>query len=173
MAELGLAPICTSVGAGTADLLPVWNARADELGTRARAAPLRPLLINTIVADSDDAAIAEAQVYMTRYMQAQIDHYGAHHVDIGAVKGYEAWAATFERWKVLTDPEAIVPWTAGQLIGSPDTVAGRLESLIDAGFDHFILHTVTPGTPRDVQLRWATRFAHDVAPRFDAAFATA
>jgi hypothetical protein len=32
---------------------------------------------------------------------------------------------------------------------------------------------VTPGTPRDVQLRWATRFAHDVAPRFDAAFATA
>ncbi|MDX6376298.1 MAG: hypothetical protein QOE98_601, partial [Gaiellaceae bacterium] len=112
-------------------------------------------------------------IYMTRYMQAQIDHYGAFHVDMSHVKGYEGWAATFERWKVLTDPEALVPWTEGQLIGSADTIAQRVQRFVDAGFNHIIPQTVTPGTPRDVQQRWAERFAHEVAPRFSSAFSTA
>ena len=46
--------------------------------------------MNTVVADTDEEAIAEAQIYMTRYMQAQIDHYGAFDVDMTGVKGYEA-----------------------------------------------------------------------------------
>jgi len=171
MADLGLAPMCTSFGALTPDLIPAWEARAIEVGTRDRVSPLRPLLVNTIVADTDADAVAEAQVYMTRYMQAQVDHYDAHNVDIAGVKGYEAWAATFERWKVLTRPEEIPAWTEGQLIGSPDTVARRVQSFVEAGFNHIILHTVAPGTPREAQHRWATRFAHEVAPRFNPAFA--
>lgn len=35
---------------------------------------------------------------MTRSIQARIDHYGPFHVDTSGVKGYEGWAATFERW---------------------------------------------------------------------------
>ncbi len=170
MADLGLAPICTSVGAGTAALLAGWDAHAEAAGTRERASTLRPLLINTIVADTDEAAIAEAQVHMTRYMQSQIDHYGADDVDIASIAGYEAWAPTFERWKVLTDPDAIVPWTEGQLIGSPETVTRRVAALADAGFDHLILHTALPGTPHADQHRWAGRFARDVAPSFNETF---
>ena len=46
-------------------------------------------------------------------------------------------------------------------------------SSVDAGFNHIIPQTVTPGTPRDVQQRWAERFAREVAPRFSSAFSTA
>ena len=60
-----------------------------------------------------------------------------------------------------------------QLIGSPDTVAERVQAFVDAGFDHIILHTVVPGTPRAVQWRWAERFATEVAPRFSQHFASA
>jgi alkanesulfonate monooxygenase SsuD/methylene tetrahydromethanopterin reductase-like flavin-dependent oxidoreductase (luciferase family) len=170
MAELGLAPMCTSFGVQTAELLPAWEQRAAEVGSLDAVATLRPLLVNTVVAETDDEAIAEAQVYMTRYMQAQIDHYDAFTVDMAGVKGYEAWAATFERWKVLTDPESIIPWTEGQLIGSPETVAERVQFFVDAGFNHLIPQTVVPGTPREVQRRWAERFAREVAPHFSSAF---
>ena len=74
---------------------------------------------------------------------------------------------------MLTDPEQIPPWTEAQLIGSPDTVAERVQAFVDAGFDHIILHTVVPGTPRAVQWRWAERFATEVAPRFSQRFAAA
>src|SRR3954453_20825553 len=72
MAELGLAPMCTSFGVQTVDLLPAWEERAAEAGTLDAVSSVRPLLVNTVVAETDEEAIAEAQVYMTRYMQAQI-----------------------------------------------------------------------------------------------------
>ena len=168
MADLGLAPMCTSFGALTPELLPAWERRAREAGTFDRVSPLRPLLVNVIVADTDDAAVEEAKRYMPRFMQAQVDHYGAHHVAIAEIKGYEAWNATFAGWKRLTDPAEIPSWTPGQIIGSPATVAGRVRDFVDAGFNHIILHTVVPGTPRVVQRRWAERFALEVAPQFAA-----
>jgi alkanesulfonate monooxygenase SsuD/methylene tetrahydromethanopterin reductase-like flavin-dependent oxidoreductase (luciferase family) len=171
MAELGLAPMCTSFGALTPQLLPAWEQRAAEVGTREQASPMRPLLVNVIVADSDDEAVAEAQTYMTRFMEAQVNHYGAHTVDIANIKGYEAWLSTFERWKALTDPANIPDWTGGQIIGSPETCAERVQAFADAGFDHIILHTVTPGAPRETQRRWARRFAREVAPHFSPQFA--
>jgi alkanesulfonate monooxygenase SsuD/methylene tetrahydromethanopterin reductase-like flavin-dependent oxidoreductase (luciferase family) len=166
MADLGLAPMCTTFGSLTPELLPAWEARADEVGTLARAAALRPVLVNTIVADSDEEAVAEAKTFMPRFMHAQVEHYGARHFDIAGVKGYEAWLSTFDRWKALCDPENIPTWTEAQLIGSPETVARRVQEFADAGFNHIILHTATPGTPRHVQHRWAERFAREVAPRF-------
>jgi alkanesulfonate monooxygenase SsuD/methylene tetrahydromethanopterin reductase-like flavin-dependent oxidoreductase (luciferase family) len=168
MAELGLAPMCTSFGALTPELLPAWEARAREVGTIDRVSSLRPLLVNVIIADSDEDAIAEAKQYMPRFMQAQVDHYGAHHVAIGSIKGYEAWNATFENWKRMTDPEQIPAWTPSQIVGSPETVARRVRDFAEAGFNHIILHTVVPGTPRRVQLRWAERFAREIVPQFAA-----
>jgi alkanesulfonate monooxygenase SsuD/methylene tetrahydromethanopterin reductase-like flavin-dependent oxidoreductase (luciferase family) len=172
MAELGLAPMCTSFGALTPQLLPAWEQRAAEVGTRELASALRPLLVNVIVADSDDEAVAEAQTYMTRFMEAQVNHYGAHTVDIANIKGYEAWISTFERWKALCDPANIPEWTLGQIIGSPETCAERVQAFADAGFNHIILHTVTPGAPHDAQRRWARRFAREVAPHFSQEFAS-
>jgi alkanesulfonate monooxygenase SsuD/methylene tetrahydromethanopterin reductase-like flavin-dependent oxidoreductase (luciferase family) len=57
-----------------------------------------------------------------------------------------------------------------QLIGSPETVAERVQWFVDAGFNHIIPQTVVPGTPVQVQRRWAERFAREVAPRFSSAF---
>lgn len=171
MADLGLAPMCTSFGALTSTLLPEWETHARAAGTYDKVSKLRPLLVNTIVADTDEDAIDEAKLYMSRYMEAQVNHYDAHHVDISGVKGYEAWTSTFERWKVLCDPEQIPTWTDGQIIGGPDAVARRVQDFIDDGFNHIILHTATPGTPRAVQQRWAEKFAREVAPRFAPAFA--
>jgi alkanesulfonate monooxygenase SsuD/methylene tetrahydromethanopterin reductase-like flavin-dependent oxidoreductase (luciferase family) len=162
--------MCTSFGVQTVELLPAWEERAAEVGSLDAVSAVRPLLVNTVVAETDEEAIAEAQVYMTRYMQAQIDHYDAFTVDMAGVKGYEAWAATFERWKVLTDPDSIIPWTEGQLIGSPETVAERVQWFVDAGFNHIIPQTAVPGTPQEVQRRWSERFAREVAPRFSSAF---
>jgi alkanesulfonate monooxygenase SsuD/methylene tetrahydromethanopterin reductase-like flavin-dependent oxidoreductase (luciferase family) len=173
MADLGLPPICTSFGQLTPKLLPAWEERAREVGLVDRVTALRPLLVNVIVADSDDEAVEEAQRYMPAFMQAQVDHYGAHSVDIASIKGYEAWAKTFEGWKRMTDPANIPDWVPAQMIGSPETVAGRVQDFADAGFNHLILHTVTPGAPREVQYRWAERFAREVAPRFAPAFAAA
>ena len=171
MAELGLAPMCTSFGQLTPDLLPAWEAAAEAAGTRETAARLRPLLVNVIVADTDEEAVDEAKAYMTRFMEAQVRHYGASVVDIAGIRGYEAWTATFEGWKRLCDPDNIPQWSEAQIIGSPETCARRVQAFADAGFDHIILHTVTPGAPREAQQRWAEKFAREVAPQFSPAFA--
>jgi alkanesulfonate monooxygenase SsuD/methylene tetrahydromethanopterin reductase-like flavin-dependent oxidoreductase (luciferase family) len=173
MAELGLAPMCTSFGALTPQLLPAWEQAARRVGTIDRVSPLRPLLVNVIVADTDEAAIEEAKTYMPAFMEAQVRHYGAHHVDIANIRGYEAWVATFEGWKRLCDPANIPEWTKAQIIGSPATCSQRVQHFVDCGFNHIILHTVTPGAPREAQHRWAERFARDVAPAFAPSFATA
>ena len=70
----------------------------------------------------------------------------------------------------LTDPEAIVPWTKAELIGSPETVARRVEAPVAAGFDHLSLHSALPGPPPAHQHRWTLRFAREVAPQFNPAF---
>jgi alkanesulfonate monooxygenase SsuD/methylene tetrahydromethanopterin reductase-like flavin-dependent oxidoreductase (luciferase family) len=166
MAELGLAPMCTTFGALTPELLPAFEERARAVGTAGRVSTLRPLLVNTIVADTDADAIAEAQEFMPRFMEAQVEHYGARTVDIAGIRGYEAWTATFEGWKRLCDPANIPAWTESQIVGSPETCAERVADFVAGGFNHIILHTVTPGAPREAQRRWAERFAHEVAPRF-------
>ena len=114
--------------------------------------------MNVIVAETDADAVEEAKAYMPAFMEAQVRHYGAHSVDIAGIRGYEAWNATFEGWKRLCDPENIPKWTEAQIIGSPKR-RRRVQEFGDAGFDHIILHTVTPGAPRAVQHRWAERFA--------------
>jgi alkanesulfonate monooxygenase SsuD/methylene tetrahydromethanopterin reductase-like flavin-dependent oxidoreductase (luciferase family) len=166
MAELGLAPMCTSFGALTPELLPAWEAAARAAGTIDQVSPLRPLLVNVIIADTDEQAIAEAAEHVPHYMQAQVDHYATHGPSLGEIRGYEAWAATYANWQRLTDPREIPSWTPSQIVGSPETVARRVQDFVDAGFDHIILHTVLPGTPRAVQRRWAGRFATEIAPRF-------
>jgi alkanesulfonate monooxygenase SsuD/methylene tetrahydromethanopterin reductase-like flavin-dependent oxidoreductase (luciferase family) len=51
-------------------------------------------------------------------------------------------------------------------IGSPATVARRLQELSDIGFNHFVMTTATPGVPAEVRHRNMRRFASDVMPRF-------
>ena len=155
MAELGLAPMCTSFGALTPELLPAWEAAATERRHAAtRAARLRPLLVNMIVADTDEDAIDEAQTYMTRFMEAQVVHYGAH-----PRRHRRASAATRRGPRPSrAGSGSATPTTSRsgrrrRSSARPDTCARRVQEFADAGFDHIILHTVTPGAPREAQHR--------------------
>jgi alkanesulfonate monooxygenase SsuD/methylene tetrahydromethanopterin reductase-like flavin-dependent oxidoreductase (luciferase family) len=166
MAELGLPPICTSIGdfAAQRATLEAWAERASELGLD--VSPVRPILVNAIVADSDAEAIEQAKTYVVRYMAAQVRHYGANAERWAQIRGYEGWGAVFARMEHLSDPANIPPWCEYQLVGSPETVADKTAALLDCGFNHLIVHTSTPGVPREVRHEWSARFALDVAPRF-------
>jgi alkanesulfonate monooxygenase SsuD/methylene tetrahydromethanopterin reductase-like flavin-dependent oxidoreductase (luciferase family) len=167
MAGLGLPPICNTIGdlARQAATLRAWEAGAAEAGLDVTGTIL-PIMIDCIVADTDEEAISEACLYKPRFMQAQIDHYAPHATDWANTPGYEAWQRIFAGMELRTRPEGIVPWCEWQLIGSPETVRRKLQAYLDVGFNHIILHFSTPGIPGAVRHRWAARFAADVAPHF-------
>jgi alkanesulfonate monooxygenase SsuD/methylene tetrahydromethanopterin reductase-like flavin-dependent oxidoreductase (luciferase family) len=166
MARLGLPPLCNTIGdiQRQADTLRAWTAAAAEAGLDTSAVTL-PIMIDCIVEDTDEEAIAEACRYKPRFMQAQIDHYAPHATDWASTPGYEAWQRIFAGMEKRTRPEGIVPWCEWQLVGSAETVLRKLRAYLDVGFNHIILHFATPGIPVEVRHRWATRFARDVAPR--------
>jgi alkanesulfonate monooxygenase SsuD/methylene tetrahydromethanopterin reductase-like flavin-dependent oxidoreductase (luciferase family) len=167
MARLGLAPICNTIGDldTQAATLRTWADTATAAGMDVAGTAI-PLMIDCIVADSDEEAVREACLYKPRFMQAQIDHYAPHATDWANTPGYEAWQRIFAGMEKRTQPEGIVPWCQWQLVGSPETVRQRLQQYVDVGFSHIILHFSTPGIPVEVRHRWANRFAADVAPHF-------
>jgi alkanesulfonate monooxygenase SsuD/methylene tetrahydromethanopterin reductase-like flavin-dependent oxidoreductase (luciferase family) len=164
MAELGLPPICTSIGdfGKQRETIETWRATATERGLNTDVQ--LPIMVNCIVADSDEEALAEAQTHISRFMQAQVDHYAGDKTDWASIKGYEQWAATFARLKELTDPANIPGWAAYQLVGSPETVRGRMQELMDIGFNHVILQCATPGVPLRTRQVWSRRFVEEVVP---------
>lgn len=167
MGRLGLPPICTSIGnlEMQAATIQNWRAAAEAEGMDTENVTL-PILMNCIVAGTDEQAVDEAKEFMPRYMQAQVDHYQVDATPWENVKSYEAWRRIFEGTSARTDPENIPPWTQWQLIGSPDTVIEKTRLFASAGFNHFILHFGTPGVPLAARTRWATMFAREVAPAF-------
>jgi alkanesulfonate monooxygenase SsuD/methylene tetrahydromethanopterin reductase-like flavin-dependent oxidoreductase (luciferase family) len=174
MAGLGLPPICTSIGdvERQRQTLAAWRAAAAEAGVPTEGVTF-PLMINCIVADTDEEAVREAKTFMPRFMKAQVDHYTVHTTDWANTKGYEAWQRMWEGTVARQDPENIPPWTEWQLIGSPETVRRKAQMFVDAGFNHLILHFATPGVPAPDRRRWATRFAREVAPHFASKVQTA
>ena len=170
MAELGLPPICTTIGDFETQkhVLRTWE--SDSVRPETPAGELRPIMINCIVADTDEEAVAQAQTYIPRFMQAQIDHYMPDETNWEQLPDYRAWKGQFEGMRSKTDPANIPAWAEYQLVGSPDTVAARVQDYVDAGFDHLFVHTATPGTPHEVRRDWARRFALEVAPRFSTRF---
>lgn len=173
MAEMGLPPMCTTIGNYTTqvEILQNWRATATARGMSTDITT--PLMINCIVADTDEEAVAQAQEYIPRFMQAQLDHYTPEETNWEELPSYKAWKGQFQGMQRMTDPANIPPWTEYQLVGSPDTVALRVEQYRDAGFNHLFLHTATPGVPPEVRREWTRRFALEVAPRFSARYPSA
>jgi alkanesulfonate monooxygenase SsuD/methylene tetrahydromethanopterin reductase-like flavin-dependent oxidoreductase (luciferase family) len=167
MAEMGLPPMCTTIGdfETQAGIVRTWEETARAHGVATDV--MKPIMINCIVADSDREAIEQAQTYIPRFMQAQIDHYTPEETNWEELPDYKAWKGQFAGMRSKTDPANIPPWTEFQLVGSPDTVARRVQDYVDIGFNHLFLHTATPGVPHEVRREWTRRFAHEVAPRFE------
>jgi alkanesulfonate monooxygenase SsuD/methylene tetrahydromethanopterin reductase-like flavin-dependent oxidoreductase (luciferase family) len=169
MAEMGLPPMCTTIGdfQTQAGIIRTWEdtARAHGFPTDG----MKPIMINCIVADTDREAIEQAQLYIPRFMQAQIDHYTPDETNWEELPSYRAWKGQFAGMKAKTDPANIPSWAGYQLVGSPETVAQRVQAYMDLGFNHLFLHTATPGVPHDVRRVWTKRFMEEVAPRFTGA----
>jgi alkanesulfonate monooxygenase SsuD/methylene tetrahydromethanopterin reductase-like flavin-dependent oxidoreductase (luciferase family) len=166
MAEMGLPPMCTTIGDldTQAGIIRTWDDTARTHGFTTDVT--KPIMINCIIADTDEAAIEQAQVYIPRFMQAQIDHYTPEETDWEELPDYRGWKGQFAGLKAKTNPANIPGWCEYQLVGSPDTVAERVQAYVDAGFNHLFLHTATPGVPHDVRRVWTKRFAEEVAPCF-------
>lgn len=164
MAELGLPPISTSVGdlAAQRGILHNWRRVANARGQSVQQT--FPIMINCIVADSDEEAVMLAQRYIPRFMQAQLDHYTPDETGWEKLPTYQGWKAQFESMKAKTNPANIPAWTRHQLIGSPETVIAKVRDYLDAGFNHILVHAATPGVPRDVRRQWTRRFAVEVIP---------
>jgi alkanesulfonate monooxygenase SsuD/methylene tetrahydromethanopterin reductase-like flavin-dependent oxidoreductase (luciferase family) len=158
--------MCTTIGdfQTQAGIIRTWDetARAHGFATGV----MKPIMINCIVADTDQEAMELAQRYIPRFMQAQIDHYMPEETNWEELPSYRAWKGQFAGMKAKTDPANIPAWAEFQLVGSPDTVAQRVQDYLDIGFNHLFLHTATPGVPHDVRRVWTKRFVEEVAPRF-------
>ena len=57
-------------------------------------------------------------------------------------------------------------WDKAFLIGSPETVARKIEILAEGGWNTFIFRTDWARMPAEMMRRTCTRFAHEVMPRF-------
>jgi alkanesulfonate monooxygenase SsuD/methylene tetrahydromethanopterin reductase-like flavin-dependent oxidoreductase (luciferase family) len=166
MADMGLPPMCTSIGnyEQQVETLRNWRTRAVARGL---STDVRfPIMINCIVADTTQAAIEEAKTYIPRFMKAQVDHYEADKDNWRNLQTYQAWSRIFSGMKQRSNPESIPPWCEWQLVGDAETVARKLQAFIDGGFDTFLIHTATPGVPEEPRRRWYRRFAEEVMPRF-------
>ena len=89
------------------------------------------------------------------------------------VKGYEALGRDLRALEGADGPREHHSVDGGPADRLARDRRERVQQFIDAGFNHIIPQTVTPGTPRDVQQRWSERFAREVAPRFSSAFSIA
>jgi len=66
----------------------------------------------------------------------------------------------------MADPNNLDGFMDNQLIGSPETIAGKIETYRDLGFDHFILNCAREGWPTETRENTMRRFAGEIAPGF-------
>lgn len=123
-----------------------------------------PIQVKCVVAETDEIALQQTQEHFPGYFQAQLDHYVP--ADGGEANLPPAQRAIFASWREMLDPANIQPWTKTNFIGSPDTVAAKVQEFIDLGFNDFIIQNSTPYIPRDVRRGWTDLFAKEVMPRF-------
>lgn len=171
IAELGLAPISNGSLPFEVqrNVLKTWGEIATE-----RNMPTdvdKPIGVTLVIADTDEEAVALARRYIPRWFEVQVEHYAFdanRHKDL---PDYRPFAETHQRRIKMTDPANLDPLLEVSLVGSPSTVAKRLRTYIDIGFNSFILQAATPDIPQSLRTQWLTRFAQEVAPSFSRKFA--
>jgi alkanesulfonate monooxygenase SsuD/methylene tetrahydromethanopterin reductase-like flavin-dependent oxidoreductase (luciferase family) len=170
MAELGLPPLCLSTFPDhlLARILETWRTRTRERGGDADA--ILPVSVKLLMADSDAEAQALGRRYFPAFFALQCAHYEVDADPWAGIEAYQEFSRMFGNLRKLTDPEALGPYMAMNLVGAADTVAARLEALAALGFNYVMLGATTPGVPKSLQRESLARFAKEVAPRFSKAF---
>ena len=141
-----------------------WQERADEIGFKPRGD--RPISTNCVIADSDEEARETSRPYLAAFFALQADHYEADADHWKDIAGYEQFSKAFGNLRKMADPNNLDGFMDNQLIGSPETIAGKIETYRDLGFDHFILNCAREGWPTEMRENTMRRFAGEIAPGF-------
>jgi alkanesulfonate monooxygenase SsuD/methylene tetrahydromethanopterin reductase-like flavin-dependent oxidoreductase (luciferase family) len=167
MGELGIAPICLSTFPDglLAKILERWRARA---GAKASGAIL-PISVKMFIADTDEEARELGRRYYPAYFALQADHYEADANPWVDIPEYTDFSRMFANLRKMTDPDALGPFIASNLVGSIDTICRRLDALVALGFNYVMVSCATPGTPLALRKKMMTRFAQQVCPRYSTA----
>jgi alkanesulfonate monooxygenase SsuD/methylene tetrahydromethanopterin reductase-like flavin-dependent oxidoreductase (luciferase family) len=151
--------------------LDQWREQALRLDKSINGA--KPLMVHTFVADTDQEADRLAREHFSRYFDSQVKHYETEANYWKDIKGYESHSRFFANMQKLTNPAGMDPWLDLQFVGSPKTVARRLQQYIDLGYNHFIIHCSTPGVPKALRHAVHQKFATQVIPEFRSSSASA
>ncbi len=164
MADLGLPPLSLSQFPDfmLMKILSRWRARSAAKGFPTNVT--LPVSTKCFIADTDAEARDEARGHLARFYRLQAEHYATDSTSWGEIKGYEQFAKIFANMKVMGDPKQNDPILDRNLVGSPETVARRINELRAMGFDYFIVSNATHGVPREARHRMMQRFADEVVP---------
>jgi alkanesulfonate monooxygenase SsuD/methylene tetrahydromethanopterin reductase-like flavin-dependent oxidoreductase (luciferase family) len=167
MGNLGIPPICLSTFPDglLVKILDRWRARA---GAKASGAIL-PISVKMFIADTDEEAREMGRRYYPPYFALQADHYEADADPWTNIPEYTDFSRMFANLRKMTNPAELGPFLDSNLIGSPETICKRIDTLIGLGFNYFMVSSATPGTPRAVRQQMMTRFAEEICPRYSSA----
>ncbi|MBS0243183.1 MAG: LLM class flavin-dependent oxidoreductase, partial [Proteobacteria bacterium] len=126
--------------------------------------PTLPVSTKCFIGDTDAQAREEARGHMARFYKLQAEHYTTDSTPWGDIKGYEQFAKIFANMKLMGDPAQNDPILDRNLIGSPETVARRINELRALGFNYLLFSNAMHGVEREVRHRMMRRFAKEVIP---------
>jgi alkanesulfonate monooxygenase SsuD/methylene tetrahydromethanopterin reductase-like flavin-dependent oxidoreductase (luciferase family) len=165
MADLGLPPLCLSSFPDhlLRKILETWKTRSGEAGGVTDAT--FPISIKCFVARTDEAAREQALTHLPKFFELQVRHYQSDDAPWGNIAGYQQFNKMFGNLRKLCDPANLGPYLEQNLVGSPATVARRLQQLQDIGFNYFLVSNATYGVPRAVRHETIRLFAEEVVPQ--------
>ena len=164
MADLGLPPLTVAQFPEhmLVKILGRWRARAETRGMP--PATTLPISAKCFIADTDDEAREEARGHLARFYELQAEHYATDTTAWDDIPGYEQFAKIFANMKLMGDPTQNDPILDRSLVGSPETVARRINELRAIGFNYVLISNATHGVPREARHRMMRRFAEEVIP---------
>ena len=164
MAELGLRPLTLAQFPDhmLIKILDKWAARNEQVGQT--PADIMPISAKCFIGDTDEEAREEARGYLASFYKLQAEHYTTDSTPWGDIQGYEQFAKIFANMKLMGDPAQNDPILDRSLVGTPETVARRVNELRAIGFNYMLISNAMAGVPRDVRHRMMRRFAEEVIP---------
>jgi alkanesulfonate monooxygenase SsuD/methylene tetrahydromethanopterin reductase-like flavin-dependent oxidoreductase (luciferase family) len=164
MAELGLRPLTLAQFPDymLIKILEKWRVRNQQVGKV--PADILPISAKCFIGDTDDEAREEARGYLADFYKLQAEHYTSDSTPWGDIPGYEQFARIFANMKLMGDPAQNDPIIDRSLVGTPETVARRVNELRSLGFNYLLISNAMAGVPRDVRHTMMRRFAEEVIP---------
>jgi len=165
--RIGALGLAAMVNANTSaenqrQILANWEAAiSPSVDTSAMPRVVSPWMI---IADTDEEAEALAHHHLAEQLRLSAAHYVIDKDKHASIPGFEYLNARDKQRREGTDAERVRPFMEQSFVGSPKTVARKMQALIDVGFDYFLVNTSMPHTPHELRRKWLARFVNEVVP---------